>query len=436
MIIKLRSMAVRYLPPGHLAALTTFLALATQQGGVLLTGMLAFAILGAAEYGRTASALAFLNIFIALGSMSSTPAIYRYILADQDNPSMLYQTTSIIRKAVICSGLAVTLFLVGAVMLNPSAGYLKSALVPEVATAALFLLISVAFSYQQGLVIARGQMETLFVVNIIILVLSLPLGALLILRLGYTGFFFALLIPLLLRGISLRLREPAKPADLGSQRFDWKNAFVHFIIPATAAGFTTLPAYWLATEALFHSPGGAAALGLITLAISIKQAPMLFATSLISSSGRDVFAMFSRDPDEAVRLHRKLFRSSILPMLGLSAAIALGAGLTAAATGSAPNLQKVMLVASGIAMVLTLEILNVFVYMPVNIGGAMWRSLLLVTLPKDMGFIAASYLAIAAFGWPGFLVALIIWNSLAVVLTVAACRQVPDLRRFYALHRL
>lgn len=420
-----------FAPGGRFAAFAAFLALAAQQGGVLMMSAMAFFLLGRQDYGRTASALAFLNIFVALGSASSPVMVYRFVLMRADSPAAIYRIVRFARRAVLCSGLTAVLTVAALLWLFPGSGYLKSIVPLDIVAALMFLLMSVLASYQQGYVLARGEMMPLLVVNTVILAVTIPVGWLLIGRLGYTGYFAALTLPLVIRSSVLYLREPRGVGDDGT-RFDWRNAFVGFMVPATAASFTSFPAYWLATEVLFRSPGGAAALGLITLGISLKQAPLLLATSLVSSSGRPVFRAFAERSPDMVKLHRDFFKRTIAPLLGAAAAIALIGGLAIAASGRGTYVHDIAIVAAALGAVLAAETFNAFIYMPFTMGGAMWQSLFGIALPRDISFVAVASAVIPLMGWPGFLVGLIALNTIGVLLTILVGRRNPALRPFYS----
>jgi hypothetical protein len=417
---------------GRFAPLTTFLALAAQQGGVLVTGVIAFVLLGAHEYGRTASALAFVNIFIALGSVSSSVVTYRLALLRAREPALLYLILRFVRRAVQCSALVVAGVVVGALWLAPGPDYLKSAVTTEMAAAITFLVISVLISYQQGYVLARGDTLPLFVTNIAILAAMIPLAWVLISRWGYTGYFVALALPLAIRGVILYLREPSEPPSAAElPHFDWREVLFTFMLPATAAGFTTMPSYWLSTEFLYRIPGGASAFGLIALGISIKQAPMLFATSIISSSGRSVFQAFGEERNEMVALHRRLFLRAIAPLVGTALLVAGAAAIFLLAAEPAGGVRDGALVVAGLSAILALEILYAFVYMPINMSGVMWRSLFFIAIPKDVAFVIASMVAVPFLGWPGFLVSMMVWNGLAILFTIIICRWDARTAPFY-----
>lgn len=425
-----------FAPGGRWSAFSAFLALAAQQGGTLLTGGLAFFLLGSQQYGRTASALAFLNIFVSLGSVSSTIMVYRSVLLEPHDEAAWYRIIRFARSAVLCSGLIVVLMTLGTLWVFPDLGSLKTTVPIEVAAALGFLLASVLASYQQGYVLARGETLPLLIVNLLILAVTLPVGWLLIRYFGYAGYFAALTLPLLLRGMVLYLREPGRPEEPRTGRFDRRSALLRFMLPATAANFTSFPAYWLATEILFRIPDGAAALGLITLGISVKQAPLLLATSLISSSGRSVFQAFAQGAPDMVARYRSFFRRTIAPLLAGAGGVVLVGTATMLATGSSDHLHDVGIVAAGLGIVLALETINAFVYMPINMGGAMWQSLFGITIPRDVCFGLASLVVIPLLGWPGFLAGLIALNALGIILTVVVGRRNSALAPFFTLRSI
>jgi O-antigen/teichoic acid export membrane protein len=187
------------------------------------------------------------------------------------------------------------------------------------------------------------------------------------------------------------------------------------------AGFITLPCLWAVTLLVARQPEGLAWMALFSVAHQVRQV-VLQVPSLLNVV---MFAVLSRIKGEGdVAAFRQVFRSTLL----------LGVGFTALVVGTLTLLADFVLALFGpgflagrmLLLVLLLstlpEVLAATIYQLVQSRGRMWHSLLLIALPRDVGYVALTSVLLSAWGLRGTAAAYLAAQILGLVLTVAVVR--------------
>ena len=413
-----------------------FVAIAFQQGLVLVSGLVCFGLLGAAEYGRVAIAATSASVLIAIGSLSATAVAYRSSLDPGNQERELASILASLRFLLLMSGSV----LVSAVLLTYAVGLGRDIFKVgnwwEAVIFASFVASTVVFAYQQGVVLGRCAVRPLLAINVAVFVLGVPVVYAAVSFLGFAGYFLALAVANVVRAFAVEwvlLRPFWAWKGVGRP---FRDTISHFMVPATVAGFTTLPAYWIASEMLYREAGGATALGLIGIVTAIKQAPLLACTSLASSRGRQIFSTHSIDDASAAERYWSLLKFMVAFAGVLSIAAVAGFEVLRLVDGMEyiSNSDQLRTIVWFLAAVLFLEAVNLAVYIPITITGAMWKSFWKIAVPRDVSLIAMSGFLIHAMGWEGFLLAMVLVQVIGIALTLSLIRKEKD-SQMYSLDR-
>lgn len=173
-----------------------------------------------------------------------------------------------------------------------------------------------------------------------------------------------------------------------------------FAVPAGLAGWVTMPCLWLAMVAVARMPDGMTLVALLSAAHQLRAATLQI-PSLLNGVSFSVLSRLKGDDD--VSGVRRVFWTALAVNMAFSAALVT---LLAAVAGPLLNLYGSSFGDGRTVLVLLLvsvlpETLAMSLYQWVQSSGRMWRSLLLIAVPRDLGYLAWVALLLPPYGVSG-----------------------------------
>lgn len=168
-----------------------------------------------------------------------------------------------------------------------------------------------------------------------------------------------------------------------------RREFLHFIAPLGLSGIFMQPIAWVVLAWLFRQEGGPAQVGLFNAAITLR-AIALFIPSQANRIGSAIVAARAVRPDAL----RAGVRVNALVAVGgfLLVALPLAAGASWAMGVFGPGFES----GAGVLLVLlaagALDVVAQSLFQRVQAAGRMWRSLLLIVIPREGTLLAAGAL--------------------------------------------
>jgi hypothetical protein len=391
-----------------------------QQGQVLMLGLIAFALLGPAEYARISLTMSAMASLVALGSMSSSVVVYRASLDPANGDAVIGALVGrivamLLFASSIGAGVVASAYMLGADLVAS-----KLARPVELAAVLCFLVASIMASYQQGLIFGRMSLSGFVWTNGILFCSAIPLGVLVVGENGLSGYFAILGLLIGARAVVLHIQiRRAFPG--GAVEFpNFGKLLSGFVVPATIACLTTLPSFWAASEIVYGLDGGNLALGSLAILITLKQVPFLLCSTAVSNLGRVVFQAHDSNQMEALRGFRRLFRTMLIGAIVLSILffILAIAGVEAMSSRWVLDRHMVTKQAMGVSLLLVLEVLAMVVYVPVTRSGHMWESFWFIAFPRDCALVVITLLLAESMAWDSIVIALVASQFIGLVLTV------------------
>lgn len=266
----------------------SFAGTAISRGLALAATVIVARVLGTSEFGELGmiqSTVGMLGVFAGFGlGLTATKHVAEFRHTDPQRAGRILGLSSTV--AVVSGGVMAALLLGLAPWLaveTLDAPHLSGPL----RVGALVLFFSALNGAQTGALAGFEAFRTIARVNVIVGVASFPIllaGA----YLGrLPGVVWALAVNLALHwGLNhIALRREAKAAGVPfSTRFtaNERQILLHFSLPSAASGLLIAPAHWIGRTLLIQEPGGYAALGLLTAALSF-QALVLFVSGALSA---------------------------------------------------------------------------------------------------------------------------------------------------------
>lgn len=291
---------------------------------------------------------------------------------------------------------------------------------------ALAVIFQVLLAYQQGALQAFGAYRRIGFTSILSGILHLAASVAGAALNGIEGAIQGLVVSAVGRAIVVSFVLRKTLSDLGIKkatsvsRSDWCKIWA-FALPASLAGLVTLPSVWAVSLIVACQPNGLAWSALFSVANQIKQA-ILLVPSLLNIV---TFATLSRMKEQKkIGEFRQIFLSSVTLSVGFTAGVvfitlALGTNILSLFSNefvAGIVLMRILLLAS------ILEVLSSAIYQLVQSHGCMWHSLLIIALPRDIGYIAFAALGIYALGLPGVGLAYLLAQTMGVLLTLWVLR--------------
>ena len=226
----------------------------------------------------------------------------------------------------------------------------------------------------------------------------------------------------LVRALQLEMRAHAIVVNLRSS-WQERDVLLNFGLPAGLAGFSTLPAVWIANSILTRQPGGLPLLAIFGAAFTLKTV-VLYLPILVNSVGLTL--LNHTLGSGSTRDYRHLFWANLRITLGLTtltaAVIAVGAGPLLSLFGrSFSDGVPVLLV----MLVSTIpETLSLACYQATQSQGRMWLSLAALAVPRDLTLVALSAILAPRHGALGLASAFLAAQCVSLVANVLVIRAV------------
>jgi O-antigen/teichoic acid export membrane protein len=214
--------------------------------------------------------------------------------------------------------------------------------------------------------------------------------------------------------------EHRLPAGGAIRVEDWRLVW-SFALPASLAGFVTLPCLWGVTALVARQPDGLAWVAIFSVGHQVRQVVLQVPLLLNAVS----FSVLSRLKGQGAQAEfRQVFWSNMT--VGLAFASALVATLSFLAPevlglyGPAFTQGRTLLILLLVSAIP--EVLAGTAYQLVQSNGRMWHSLGLITLPRDLGYLLMAVLLITKQGLEGAGTAYLLAQAMGVLLTVGVVR--------------
>lgn len=397
------------------------LSAATLQGSVLLSTIVLARLLALESFGMYSVLVTTVMTMAAIAQGGTGIVATKYVAEFAADPMRVSRILRMCSLITMGTGLVAALLLFfGAPWL--AAGVLGNAsLEPYVRIVAIAVLFQVSVAYQHGALQGFGAFRQVSFAG-----MAAGFGHLLFTAAGawwgqlegaVLGFVAASLSRALCFHVALasvrNQRRIPRSERIGREdyRLIWK-----FALPASLAGFITLPCLWLVTVLVTRLPNGLSMVALFSVAHQIRLA-VLQLPSLLNVVA---FVMLSRMNGLSERAgFRKVFWTNIVvslcfvvPTVGVLMVAATQALGLYGAEFTGGELLLIVLLASVIP-----EVLGMNAYQLVQSAGRMWRSLLLLVLPRDLLYLGLAAFLIAQHGVIGAAIAYLVAQVVGLILT-------------------
>lgn len=397
------------------------------QGSVLLTSIVVARLLGLEDFGAYAllvgTAMTVAGVAQGGTGLIATKFVGEFLGSDPARIGRVLRMCALITSltGVIAAGL---LFLLaptvsGTLLGNPQVE-------PLVRWVAVAIVFQVAVAYQYGALQGFGAFRLISRMGVAAGLLHLGVCTLGAWAGGLTGAVIGFVVASACRWVlfSAALRRECRDRSITLSRHitrdDWALVW-KFALPASLAGLITLPCLWTVTALVARQPDGLAWVALFSVTHQIRLAVLQLPTLLNTVS----FSVLSRlkGLGEQAAFRQVfwsnlsvglVFVSTVVGVLSLLAGEVLG--LYGAGFADGQRLLIVLLLST------ILELLGSTVYQVVQSKGRMWRSLLLVALPRDLTYVALAVMLIASQGVQGAGLAYLVAQALGAVLTITLAR--------------
>lgn len=401
------------------------------QGSVLISMIAIARILGAREFGAYAVLLATATTLtgIAQGGtgVTATKFVAEWLHQDRER---------IARMLRACRIVTATAGIVAALALLSAADFIADVVLgqPQLAAGLAWIAVAIVFqvvvAFQHGALIGLGAFATLGRTSLITggLYCALSIGGAYVgglegATIGYAlaSFARAAVFSVSLR-LALRARSIPVARHIGAQ--EWR-ALYSFALPATLAGYVTMPCLWGVTALVARQPDGLQMAALLAVAhqlrMAVLQVPALLNAVTFSALGR-----LKGQGDRAGQ------RDVLWSALGLGLVMAGGLSVAAALGSEALlSLYGAEFVAGQIVLLLLLaSVLPEFVAglasQLVQVAGRMWTSLWVVVCPRDLSYLLLAAVLLASHGVAAAAAAYLVAQFLGMALAIALAARSTD----------
>lgn len=403
------------------------LSILSLQGSVLLTSVVVARMTGIEDFGVYALMLTTLLTVTGIAQGSSGVAATKFVAE-----SLATEPQRVARVLRVCGVATAASGLFCAVLLWATAPQLaddllrKPAVESHLRWVALAVVFQVLIAYQHGALQGFCAFRRLGLASGLAGLLHLVASVLGAAVNGLEGAVQGLVVAAIGRAsiVSFALRKTLAEHGIqrtsGVSREDWRALWA-FALPATLAGFVTLPALWAVTLLVARQPDGLAWTALFAVAHQIKQA-VLQIPSLLNVVAFSALSRAKGQGDNAS--FRQIYLSGLALSFGFTtcvvAVVAALASEVLALFGSdfvsGVPLLRVLLLAA------ILEALASAAYQLVQSRGYMWHSLIIIALPRDAGYVALAVMGLALWGLVGAGGAYLVAQTAGLILTLLVIR--------------
>lgn len=392
------------------------------QGAVLVSAMLVARFLGAKEYGiyavMASTALTIAGIAQGGSGLVATKFVAEFSAASAERVASVIGFCRIATAAT--GGIASIALYIGAESLSRS--WFER---PELAEPIQLISVSVFFyvtsTFQHGALLGFGAFKRVAQVSVLSgfaqLIFSVG-GTAWGLRGALLGLVVASACRSMLFSIALHreCRQRSIPVRLSMSRDDLQLAW-SFALPATLAGFITLPSLWLVILLISRQPEGLTLVALFSATHQIRQTILQFPL-LLNSVSFSVFSKLKGSRDETSARNVFLVNMTVAAVFSIAAILLITAvpHWVLSLYGS-QFISGALLLTVLIASVLP-ETLELTSYQLVQSSGQMWRSLFVIIIPRDITYLVAAYVLVLEVGIVGAAVAYLVSRVMGLGLTV------------------
>jgi O-antigen/teichoic acid export membrane protein len=397
------------------------------QGSVLLTSIVVARLLGLEDFGAYAllvgTAMTVAGVAQGGTGLIATKFVGELLGSDPTRIGRVLRMCALITSltGVIAAGL---LFLLastvsGTLLSNPQVE-------PLVRWVALAIVFQVAVAYQYGALQGFGAFRLISRMGVAAGLLHLGVCAFGAWTGGLMGALIGFVVASACRWFlfSAALRRECRERSITVARHitrdDWALVW-KFALPASLAGLITLPCLWTVTALVARQPDGLAWVALFSVTHQIRLAVLQLPT-LLNAVSFSVLSRLKGLGEQAA--FRQVFWSNLSVGLAFVSAVVGVLSLLAGEVlslygGGFADGQRLLII---LLLSTILELLGSTVYQVVQSKGRMWRSLLLVALPRDLIYVALAVMLIASQGLQGAGLAYLVAQALGAVLTIALAR--------------
>jgi O-antigen/teichoic acid export membrane protein len=300
-------------------------------------------------------------------------------------------------------------------------------LAAETAIGAGFLWFTAITGYQQGALAGLESYRRLAQVSVIHGIAHVTVIAMSAYLWGVTGTVVALVCSAALRWLLFNAVLRTEARRIGIE-ICYRNAVrerlivQRFAVPAAIAGFSSLPAVWLANTFLVQQPSGYAQMGLFGAANSLKNL-VLFLPALTNNVGQALLNNQKGWGDQ--RRYIKVFwvNTTVTAVLLIIVAggVALGGQHLLRLYG--PGFVEGYPILAVLLLAAVLDGMATATYQVVQSQERMWLSLFGIAVPRDVTLLAAAYV-LTIHGGFGLGAAFAISSAVGLLATLLAARRI------------
>ena len=380
------------------------------QGSVLLTSVVVARLLSLQDFGIYAVLIS--TVMTVAGVAQGGTGLIATKFVGELLGSDTARVGRILRMCTLLTGLtgavtAVLLFLLAPVVAGDLLG--KPQVEPYVRWVAIAIIFQVAVAYQYGALQGFGAFRQISRAGVIAGLLHFGVSIAGAWMGGLLGALIGFTLASASRAVifSGALRQVCRDHHISASRQirpeDWRLVWT-FALPASLAGLVTLTSLWGVTVLVARQPDGLAWVAVFSVLHQLRLSVLQLPTVLNAVS----FSVLSRLKGRGQHdIFRGVFWTNMV--LGLSFAIFLVAGLVIFARDvlsmfgpgfvRGSNALTVLLVST------IIELAAVTAYQLIQSAGQMWRSLFIVTVPRDALYVTLSIVLISAHGVLGTAIA-------------------------------
>jgi len=399
----------------------------TLQGSVLLSSVIVARLIGLASFGAYAILVSTVMTIAAVAQGGSGLVATKYVgefLAS--DPQRVARVLHLCRVFTLATSTLAAAVVIGFAHVLSADLLRRPELTTLVRLAAIAIFFQVSVSYQYGALQGFGAFRELgyssALAGFTYIVFTIGGARIGSLEGALIGFVLASVFRSALFGVFLRRvrRERQIPAHTLFHRAEFRMMW-RFALPASLAGFVTMTCLWLATVLVARQPDGLAQVAILSAAHQLRLAALQLPSLLNTVS----FSVMSRlkGQNESIGF-RTVFWSSLWINFAFAALIVamlvIGAEPLLKIYGSDFSAGQWVLVVLLISVLP--EILATSAYQLVQSSGQMWRSLLIVVLPRDFTYLALAALLLPFYGAIGVAMAYAIAWFIALALITLLIR--------------
>jgi O-antigen/teichoic acid export membrane protein len=404
------------------------IAATTTQGSVFLANLIVARLLGQTAFGEFS--IVYVTMVAASGiaqvatGVTATKYVAEFRDVDKHRAGRVLGLCSLIS---LVGGAVMTLVVVVSAPWLASQVLNAPHLAAETAVGAGFLWFTAITGYQQGALAGLESYRRLAQVSLVHGAAHVGAVASSAYWWGLTGTVIALVGSAALRWLLFNAALRNEALRLGitiSHRNAIKERQIvqRFALPAAIAGFSSLPAVWLANALLVQQPGGYAQMGLFSAANSLKNL-VLFLPALTNNVGQALLNNQKGWGDQ--RRYTKVFwvntAATALLLIVVAAAVALAGQPLLRLYG--PGFVEGYPILAVLLLAAVLDGMATATYQVVQSQERMWLSLFGIAVPRDFVLLAAAYV-LTTHGGFGLAVAFAISAAFGLFATIFAAQRI------------